>query len=151
MRVKDIMTIDPVCCTPDTMLQRVASMMVINDCGEIPVVADMAEMITVGVITDRDIVCRTVAKELNPLSMTVAECMTTPCVAVTPDTSLDECCRVLEENQNRRVPVVDASGACRGIIALADIAKYAAAHNTAEVVKEVSEPTASASAAGGGR
>ena len=149
MRVKDIMTPEPVCCTPDTMLQRVAQMMVENDCGEIPVVADMAQMITVGVITDRDITCRTVAKGLNPLSMTVAECMTTPCIAVTPDTSLDECCRLLEENQIRRIPVVDAGGACCGIIALADIAKHAAADNTAEVVKEVSEPTATASASGG--
>ena len=148
MQVKEIMTPDPACCTPDTTLQRVAEMMVENDCGEIPVVENIASMKPVGVITDRDITCRAVAKGLNPLTLTAAECMTTPCVTVTPDTSLDECCRVLEENQIRRVPVVDAGGACCGIVALADIAKHAKTRDTAEVVKEVSEQSSSASAAG---
>src|SRR5918999_278147 len=148
MQVKDVMTPDPACCTPDDTLQRVAELMVENDCGEIPVVENTTNRLPVGVVTDRDIVCRTVAKGLNPLTMTASECMTTPCVTVTPDASLDECCRVLEENQIRRVPVVDESGACCGIVALADIAKHAAKRETAEVVKEVSEPSASASAAG---
>jgi CBS domain-containing protein len=148
MQVKDVMTPDPACCTPDSTLQRVAEMMVEHDCGEIPVVENMASMRPVGVITDRDITCRTVAKGLNPLTLTVSDCMTTPCVTVTPDTSLDECCRRLEENQIRRVPVVDEGGACVGIVALADIAKHARKRETAEVVKEVSEPSGSASAAG---
>jgi CBS domain-containing protein len=148
MQVKDIMTPGPACCMPDTTLQRVAEMMVEHDCGEIPVVENAASMKPVGVITDRDITCRTVAKGLNPLTMTASECMTTPCVTVTPETPLDECCRVMEENQIRRVPVVDAGGACCGIVAVADIAKHAAKRETAEVVKEVSEPSASASAAG---
>ena len=149
MEVKDVMTPDPACCTPDTSLQRVAEMMVENDCGEIPVVENETNKKPVGVVTDRDIVCRTVAKGLNPLTLTASDCMTTPCVTVTPDTSLDECCRVLEEKQIRRVPVVDASGACCGIVALADIAKHAKKRETAEVVREVSEPNTSASATAG--
>jgi CBS domain-containing protein len=148
MQVKDIMTPDPACCTPDTTLQHVAELMVENDCGEIPVVENVASMMPIGVITDRDITCRTVAKGLNPLTMTVSECMTRPCVTVTPETPLDECCRVLEENQIRRVPVVDAGGACCGIVALADIARHTAKREAGEVIKEVSEPSASASAAG---
>jgi CBS domain-containing protein len=148
MQVKDVMTPDPACCTPDTTLRRVAELMVEHDCGEIPVVEDMASMKPVGVVTDRDITCRAVAKGLNPLTLTASDCMTTPCVSVTPDTSLDECCRVLEENRIRRVPVVDGGGACCGIVALADIARHARKRETAEVVREVSEPTSSASAAG---
>jgi CBS domain-containing protein len=62
--------------------------------------------------------------------------------------SVDECCRILEDNKIRRVPVVDAGGCCCGIVALADIALHAKNKETAEVVKEVSEPSASASAAG---
>ena len=148
MQVKDIMTPDPACCTPDTALQRVAELMVENDCGEIPVVENAASMRPVGVVTDRDITCRTVAKGLNPLTLTASDCMTTPALTVTPDTSVDECCRVLEENQIRRVPVVDAGGSCCGIVALADIARHAARRDAGEVVKEVSEPSGSASAAG---
>jgi hypothetical protein len=46
------------------------------------------------------------------------------------------------------VPVVDEGGACCGIVALADIALHAAKREAGEVVKEVSEPSSSASAAG---
>src|ERR1051325_9108497 len=148
MEVKEIMTPDPACCTPDTTLQRVAEMMVENGCAEIPVVESASSKRPVGVITDRDIVCRTVAKGLNPLTLTASDCMTTPCVTVTPETSLDECCRVLEEKQIRRVPVVDASGSCCGIVELADVARHARKRETAEVVREVSAPSASASGAG---
>src|SRR4051812_50169806 len=97
MEVKDVMTPDPTCCTPDTALQRVAEMMVENDCGEIPVVENAARMLPVGVITDRDVTCGTVAKGLNPLTMTASEGVTAPCVNEMPDMSLDDCCRNLED------------------------------------------------------
>ena len=148
MQVKEIMTPDPVCCTPDTTLQRVAEMMVEHDCGEIPVVENMANMLPVGVITDRDITCRTLARGLNPLIMTAADCMTTSPITVMPDMTLEECCRLMEEEQIRRVVVVDASGACVGIVAQADIARHASKHDAGEVVREVSEPGGSASAVG---
>lgn len=148
MQVKEVMTADPACCISETALQEVAQMMVDNDCGEIPVVENKKTNLPIGVITDRDIVCRSVARGLNPLDLTVADCMTRPCVTVTPDMSVEECSRIMEENKIRRVPVVDAAGSCCGIVALADIALYARRSVTAEVVKEVSEPTSAASAAG---
>jgi CBS-domain-containing membrane protein len=46
---------------------------------------------------------------------------------------------VMEENQIRRVPVVDASGCCCGIISQADIAKSADETETGEMVREVSK------------
>ena len=147
MKVKDVMTADPACCISETALQEVAQMMIDHDCGEIPVVEKETKL-PIGVITDRDIVCRSIAKGLNPLDLTVADCMSKPCVTVTPDMSVAECSRIMEENKIRRVPVVDAAGYCCGIVAVADIALRAQKDVTAEVVKEVSEPTAAASAAG---
>jgi CBS domain-containing protein len=148
MQVKEVMTADPACCTPETALQEVAQMMVDHDCGEIPVVDNKKTKLPVGVITDRDIVCRTVAQGVNPLDLTVADCMSTPCVAVTPDMSIAECSRIMEENKIRRVPVVDAAGSCCGIVALADLALHARRSVAAEVVREVSEPTAAAASIG---
>lgn len=146
MQVKEVMTANPACCTTDTPLPEVARMMVDKDCGEIPVVENNESRIPVGVVTDRDIVCRTVAKNKNPLLLTAADCMSTSIVTVTPDTPVQECCRIMEEKQIRRVPVVDASGACCGIVALADIALQARSGVAGELVKEVSEPGKSASA-----
>src|SRR2546423_13660603 len=121
MKVKDMMTSDPACCTSDTALAEVARMMVDKDCGEIPVVENNSSKIPVGVVTDRDIVCRTVANGLNPLDLTAADCMTKPIVTVTPDMSLEECCRIMEEKLIRRVPVVDDRGACVGMLAVAEL------------------------------
>lgn len=148
MQVKEVMTADPACCISETSLQEVGKMMVDHDCGEIPVVENKQTRRPIGVITDRDIVCRAVAQGLNSLDLTVADCMSKPCVTVMPDMSVDECSRVMEENKIRRVPVVDADGSCCGIVALADIALHARKKVAAEVVKEVSEPIAAASAAG---
>jgi len=148
MKVKDVMTADPACCIPETALQEVAQMMIDHDCGEIPVIENRETRLPIGVITDRDIVCRTVARGLNPLDLVVADCMTTPCVTVTPNLSLGECAWLMEDKKIRRLPVVDADGSCCGIIALADIALRGKIGVTTEVVKEVSEPTAAASAAG---
>ena len=146
MQVKEVMTANPACCTPDTPLPEVARMMVDKDCGEIPVVENKESRIPVGVVTDRDIVCRTVAKDKNPLELTAADCMSTSIVTVTPDTPVEECCRIMQEKQIRRVPVVDANGACCGIVALADLAREAKSEVAGEVVKEVSEPSKSTSA-----
>ena len=147
MQVKEVMTSDPACCTADTPLPEVARMMIENDCGEIPVVENQASRVPIGVVTDRDIVCRTVANGLNPLELTAADCLSKPVVTVTQDTSLEECCRIMEAKLIRRVPVVDARGSCCGIISLADIALQAKESVAGEIVKGVSEPTPSAAAA----
>ena len=111
--------------------------MVDHDCGEIPVVESLDTNVPVGVVTDRDIVCRTVAKGLNPLEQQVSSCMSTPLISVKPDDSLDRCYQVLEENQIRRVPVVDDAGKVCGIVSLADIAERASRADSGEVLQQV--------------
>ena len=148
MQVKDMMTKDPACCASDTSLAEVARMMVDNDCGEIPVVDNNSSKQPIGVVTDRDIVCRTVAKGLNPLDLTAADCMSTSIVTVTADLSLEECCRLMEEKQIRRVPVVDDRGSVSGIVALADVALSTGKNVAGQIVKEVSEPATASAAAG---
>ncbi|HMJ24384.1 MAG TPA: CBS domain-containing protein [Pyrinomonadaceae bacterium] len=147
MQVREVMTPDPACCTADTPLPTVARMMIESDCGEIPVVDNKSSKVPVGVVTDRDIVCRTIANGLNPLELTAADCMTKPVVTVTPDMSLEECTQIMEEKRIRRIPVVDERGSCCGIVALADIALQTGKRVAGEIIKEVSEPTGSASAA----
>ena len=139
MNVRSAMTADPACCTAATPLHLVARMMVDNDCGEIPVVDDHESRRPIGVVTDRDITVRTVARGLNPLDIPASEIMTTPVVTVKPETGLSDCCCVMEQHQIRRVLVVDDGGRLCGIVAVADIAKTAGENATGEVVKEVSE------------
>jgi CBS domain-containing protein len=139
MKIEEIMTPNPACCGPETNLREVARLMVDHDCGEIPVVRDGRP---VGVITDRDIAARAVAAGRNPLEMKAKDLMSSPVITVNPSTDVDDCCDTMEEHQIRRVPVVDDSGSCCGMVSQADIAKHASARKTAEVVKEVSRPSA---------
>jgi CBS domain-containing protein len=140
MKVEEVMSIEPAYCTPATSLEVVANMMIECDCGEIPVVDSELSRKPVGVITDRDMVCRTIAKGLNALEMKAGDCMSAPCVTVTPDMSVEECCIVLEANHIRRVPVVDSDGVLFGIVSVADVALRARPRIVAEVVREVSAP-----------
>lgn len=139
---REIMTPAPQCCSAETTLNEVANLMVEADCGEIPVTDASNRLI--GVITDRDIVCRVVAKGKNPSGVTAGECMTEPVVVVNEDTSLADVMAVMEENQIRRVPVVDPTGCCCGIIAQADVALSATKSDTGELVREVSKESLSA-------
>lgn len=137
MNVSEIMTKNPATCTEKDSLQDVAKMMVDNDCGCIPVVDDTKK--PVGMITDRDITVRTVAEGKNPLDLTAGDAMTKNVSTVTQDSSVEDCCNLMEEKQIRRVTVVDENGACCGIVAQADVATKANAEKTAEVVQEVSK------------
>jgi CBS domain-containing protein len=138
MKLTEIMTKNPVTCERRTPLSEVAKMMCENDCGEIPVVSDRRSLKPVGVVTDRDIACRAVAQGRNPLEMTAGDCMSEPCVTVRQDAALEECAKTLRENRIRRVPVVDESGRCVGIVAQADLSRRADPALAADVVREVS-------------
>lgn len=142
MDVREIMTENPTCCTPETGLQEVARMMVDDDCGCIPIVDSSDSKMPIGMITDRDITCRVVAQGRNPFDLTAGDAMTSTAVSVTPDTSLEDCLDLMEESQVRRIAVVDDNGKICGIVAQADIARNADERKTAEVVQEVSKASA---------
>lgn len=150
-QVKDIMSKGLACCTPDTPLNKVAEMMVDADCGAIPVVDDRHSAKPLGVVTDRDIVCRTIAADKNPLEITAGQCMTSPAVTVSPQMNIEECCSIMEQNKVRRALVVDDQGACVGVVAQADIAEYAPAHLSAKLLNAVSEKAVAPSAIGGSK
>ena len=140
MNARDLMTSNPACCTMDTPLRDVATMMVQCDCGEIPVVEREGLKRPVGVVTDRDIVCRSIAEGRDPLSMTAGNVMTSPAVTVKETDHVDSVKRLMETHQIRRIPVVDAKGEICGIVSVADIARRDSQKQVGEVVKEVSAP-----------
>lgn len=142
-QARDVMTQSPACCTPNTSVDDVAKMMVQNNCGEILVI-DTADHI-VGVVTDRDIVCRVVAEGKNPLGYTAETCMSPSVVTVREDTPIEKVVATMERHQIRRVPVVASDGSCVGIISQADVARSSPEHDVAELVREVSRETGRAS------
>ncbi len=154
MKIREIMTQNPACCTPNAALLDVARMMRENDCGCIPVVDNYTDMKPVGTITDRDITIRTLGDNQNPMNMKASEIMTTDISTVKPETSLEECFDVMEDREIRRVLVVDENGKCCGIVAQADVVQSGVNPIRANrVIREISESTPSshqASSAGRG-
>jgi CBS domain-containing protein len=143
MQAREIMTENPVCVTPSDGLQMAARQMVEYNCGFLPVVESQDNARLVGVITDRDIVARVVARGIDCNASTVQDAMTTGKLwSTTPDASVDEVIEKMEEGQVRRIPIIDTNSMVVGVIATADIAlELDEVDEIAEVFEEISEPT----------
>jgi CBS domain-containing protein len=133
---REVMTENPVCCTPETPLDEVAKLMRENDCGEIPVI-DPAEQ-PIGVVTDRDIVCRVIAEGKNPMAYPAGICMSQPVATVPMDAPLGDVVATMQQYQVRRVPVVDDRGRCIGMISQADVAWTSGKRDIANLVRTIS-------------
>lgn len=140
MSIEQIMTRDPACCTPDTPIREIANLMLERDCGEIPVVDNLQDGKLIGVVTDRDITCRAVAAGRDAETTTASDIMTSDPVTLRPNADLNEAAEKLEQNQIRRLPVVDAQGRICGIVSQADIALRGNEQKAGEVVRDVSRP-----------
>jgi CBS domain-containing protein len=136
------MTLAPACAVPSTPLSEIAALLTRHDCGAIPIVENRDTGRPVGVVTDRDIVCRTVAEGRNALELTAADCMSAPCVAVPEEMEVSECTALMESHRIRRIVAVNDSGAVSGIVSQADLARRAEPLEVAELVRTVSEPPA---------
>ena len=155
MKAQEIMTPNPVCVTPDEPARGVAQLMADHDCGCVPVVEARDTNRVVGVVTDRDIALRGVAKGKGP-DTPVRELMTPDPDCCSPSTSLKEVERIMTDRQVRRVLVVDDAECCCGIISQADIARAAerrsgvSEREVARVVERISEPAVSGRSRAGG-
>ncbi|MDQ3950887.1 MAG: CBS domain-containing protein [Gemmatimonadota bacterium] len=149
MKAQELMTNSPACCTPEDPAQRVAQLMADNDCGCIPVVAGRNDTHVIGVVTDRDIAIRGVAKGKGP-DTRIRDLMTPDPFCCSADADIKDVERVMAERQVRRVVVVDGDGCCVGVIAQADLARAADRRRdvsdleVARVVERISEPKPSA-------
>ena len=146
MQVRDVMTRDVTCCTKDTSLADVARMMQDCNCGLIPVVDSNSSKKPIGVLTDRDIVLRTLADGQDPFEMAAGDIMTQPVITISADADMQEGAQKMQHYRIRRLVVMDRNGQCCGMIAQADLARSTPPQQTGQVVKEVSQPTEMASA-----
>ena len=143
MKCKEVMTANPVCCTPDETAARVAKFMKTENVGSVPICESRQSKKLVGIVTDRDLALQVVAAGKDPNTVKVADVMTHDPVTCRPEEDFEHALEMMEMRQIRRLPVVDNNGQLIGIIAQADIAIRAEEPDkTAELVEEVSRPSA---------
>jgi CBS domain-containing protein len=144
MKIRDAMTPDPVCCLTTDSAQKVAGILCKQNVGSIPVVTDHESRKLIGIITDRDLCCSVVANGLNPQSTPIEKFISLNPVACREGENLDNCERLMQEHQVRRIPIVDGDGRVIGIVAQADLALKDKPENVAKTVAEVSKRPSSA-------
>ena len=137
MNVRDAMTARPRSAAPDTPLSQVAQLMDNQDIGAIPI---LDEDRLVGMITDRDIVVRGVAKEKDLRGMSSREIASGELVTVGPDQDLSDALHLMAQHQVRRLPVVDDENRLVGVVSQADIALDVNDKSVGEMVAGISMP-----------
>jgi CBS domain-containing protein len=136
MRVRDVMTRDVEVARPGDSVRDVAQLMAEIDTGVAPI-CDGRKVL--GVVTDRDIVLRVVAKGLS-LDTPATEIMTGPPEYVLETDDLDEASDKMARLQVRRLVVLDSDRQLCGILSLGDVARENEAKDTGRTLEQISEP-----------
>ena len=132
--------------TPETPLVLVAKNMISFDCGEVPIVTSEKDKKVIGVVTDRDIVCRTLGQGKNPMNLYAKDCMTKEVVTIDVAASIPQCIKLMRENKIRRIPVIDKNKNLCGIVSLSDLVVEVESVETVKLVHDISTPGHSPSA-----
>ena len=139
MKVSEVMTRDVQTVRPDQPVQQAASFMLSADAGSIPV-TDGDRLI--GMITDRDIAVRGVAKGYGP-DTPVRELMSDGIICVRVDDDVEDVASKMSEAQVRRLPVIDDDERLCGIVSLGDLSRDTDEDCASEALEGVSEPGSS--------
>jgi CBS domain-containing protein len=141
MNIKDIMTRDPVCVSPNATVREAAQIMKTEDVGMVPVVESESERRLVGVITDRDIALRCVAEGRGG-DCRVSEVMSSGNLATCGvNDNVNRAMDAMRTEKVRRIPIVDERGGLVGIVSQADVVLKTTDDARAEhTIEDISEP-----------
>lgn len=139
MKIREIMSRPVATVSSEDTIDVAARLMKEHNVGSIPVCSNE---IVIGIITDRDIVLKSVAEGTNPTAQKVSEIMSLKPVLGNPDMDIAEAGLLMGENQIRRLPIVEDDKLV-GIISLGDIAvEPDLQDNAGSILSDVSEPFA---------
>lgn len=118
-KVRDVMSTHPVALPPDASLVEAARKMRENDIGDVLIVEPDGRLL--GILTDRDLVVRGIANEMDAASTTIGDVCSPDMVAVNADDDADSAVQVMRQRAIRRIPVTD-DGQVIGVVSLGDMA-----------------------------
>jgi CBS domain-containing protein len=138
MQLRDVMTRDVEVIHPDATVEEAAEKMEALNVGPLPV-CDGRRL--VGMITDRDITVRAVAAGVGPGEARVRDVMTPEVAYAFEDQDVREAERIMQEQQIRRLPILDRDKRLVGIVSLGDLAVDTDdADGAGETLERISEP-----------
>jgi predicted transcriptional regulator len=122
MKVKEAMNREVSLIHTNASVQEAAEIMKARDVGTLPVVLDGE---AVGLITDRDITVRVVAKGMDPQKAKVIEAITEGVITCKENDDLEKAVKEMADKKIRRMVVTDDSDKLTGILSLDDVAGHA--------------------------
>ncbi len=141
-RLEDVMIRDVVTVDASATLRDTAERMREANVGVLPVL-EFGQLR--GVVTDRDLVVRAMARGLNPDVTRIRDCMSEAVVCARPDWDLEEARGVMAQHRIGRLPVVDERNRLLGIVTLGSLAlRTAEEEETLGAAREVSRRSARA-------
>ena len=136
MKVREVMHKGVDWVDPDTPVTDLAKLMRQHDIGAIPI-GENDQLI--GMVTDRDIVCKGLAEDgFDPRRATAREVMTPGIHCCREDDDLAKAVRHMEQLKVRRLPVINKNKRMIGILSLGDVSGLASSDLLSEYVKSVS-------------
>jgi CBS domain-containing protein len=138
MKLGSIMTGGIESVRPQATLAEAAKKMASQDIGSLPVCAERHKV--VGIITDRDITVRAVARGMDPNQTRVEEVMTREVLSCSSEADVEQACALMERRQVRRLLVTGVDDSPVGIVSLGDIALCLRESQSGEVLRKVPEP-----------
>ena len=138
MKLSSIMTGGIETIRPQATLAEAAKKMASQDIGSLPVCAERRQV--VGIITDRDITVRAVARGMDPNQTRVEEVMTRDVLSCSSEAEVEHACELMQSRQVRRLLVTGQDDTPVGIVSLGDIALCLRESESGGVLKKVSEP-----------
>ena len=136
MKISDVMTREVETIRPDQTAQDAARFMLKAEAGSIPV-TDGDRLL--GMITDRDIAVRGVARGYGP-DTPVSELMTDEIICARHDDNVQDVATRMSEAQVRRLPVIDEDEKLCGIVSLGDLSRQTDGQSAAQALEGVSQP-----------
>jgi CBS domain-containing protein len=136
MKVSEVMTREVQTVRPDQPVQEAASFMLSTDSGSIPVTEGGR---LIGMITDRDIAVRGIAKGYGPDTL-VRDLMTNDIVCARDDEDVEEVATRMSEAQVRRLPIIDENEKLCGIVSLGDLSRETDDETAGQALEGVSQP-----------
>jgi CBS domain-containing protein len=135
MKVKKAMHKGATWVDPTTSVEKLAALMLEHDIGAIPIGENDR---LIGMVTDRDIVCRCIAAGGDPKTATARDVMSKGIVFCLDKQELDDAARIMEMKQIRRLPVINGKKRMIGMLSLGDVYNAGPRHLGEEVMQAVS-------------
>jgi CBS domain-containing protein len=135
MRCRELMRREVFYCRLNEPLYRVAELMAREGVGFLPVVDGLRRL--VGVVTDRDLTVRGLARRLGP-ETPVERVMTAEVVTCRALDPLARAVELMAVNHLSHLPVVDGFGECIGVVSLSDVAREVAPAEAGKLFERIS-------------